>query len=195
MRNPDANSIFDTAVDTLDRLRDLTPREVPIHVPDGLERWRKSAQEAERVREEGLRELRQQQQEMTDATELAAAERQVEHEESWDNWLQSHLSTERAVVLDIMGEVVGRAVAELREEYDAKVAALTRQVDAERAAGSVGSHASRPRRQKPHTCGIWKRCGRSCAVCSAPSTYWKSARARPRSSTNAASSARKPRPS
>jgi hypothetical protein len=130
--NADPAQVFDAALDTLDRLRDLTPRPREIHIPDPLERWKRDAEKADAAREQGKQELRQREREMADAAELQAAEVEVEDSERWDSWMRSHLAAERETVLEIMGEVIGRAVTELREEAETKLAELTRQVEAER---------------------------------------------------------------
>jgi hypothetical protein len=130
-----AEDVIDEAVDTLDRLRDLQPGAVPpIHIPDGMERWKADAAKAAREREQAEQERQQQDAEIAGTMELAAAEAEAESDASWEEWLSTRLAAERATVLGILAEVVGTAVAELRAECEASVNAFTRELELERAA-------------------------------------------------------------
>jgi hypothetical protein len=133
--NADPADVFDQAAATLDRLRDLKPpSEVPLHVPDALERWKRDAEASERAREQGRRELRQQEREAADAAELAAAEAVVEHEAGWEEWLSTRLAAERTALLEALGDEFSDAVAKLREEFGEQISKVQKQVEAERAA-------------------------------------------------------------
>jgi hypothetical protein len=143
--NGDADNILDQAEDTLYRLRDLTPREVLIHIPTREERRQAEIEADERAREQGKRELREQEAAAADAVELAAAEAEVEHEAGWEEWLATRLAAERQTILDIMAEVVGEAMGTLREEFGTKAAELTRQAEAERNARRRERDAARER--------------------------------------------------
>jgi hypothetical protein len=125
---------IDTAIETLDRLRDLQVRPREIHVPTAEERWRADAEASDRAREEGRAELRQREAAADEAVELQAAEAQVEHEDQWNGWLTAALAVERDTVLAIVAEVIGKAVGEVRSEVEAKMTTLTRDLEVERAA-------------------------------------------------------------
>jgi hypothetical protein len=126
----DADRAYNDAVDTIDRLRGLEPREVPLHIPGPLERWKADAEVDEAARRRADRELQQQKAEMADAVEIQQAEQQAQAETDWD----TRFAQERAITLDIVGEVIGKVAADLRSEHDAKVAELTRLLEHERAA-------------------------------------------------------------
>jgi hypothetical protein len=128
-----AEDILDEAKWNVDRLRDLQPREVPIHVPGPLERWKTDADTGDRARRIADRELREQECKLADAVELQQAEAEAQHDEQWNGWLDARLAAERATVLEILAEVVGKAVADLREEFEGKLSAAARELETERA--------------------------------------------------------------
>jgi hypothetical protein len=129
-----AEDVIEEAVDTLDRLRDLAPRPREIHVPDAMERWKADAKKADAALEQAAVERQQQAAEIAGAAELQAAEQEAEHDAGWQAWLTAGLAAERENVLAIVAEVTGMAIGEVREEYDGKVAELTKGLEQERAA-------------------------------------------------------------
>jgi hypothetical protein len=126
--------VMDEAQDTIARLRDLKPREHIVEIPDKMELWRRSAAEIERAHEQATLEQQQRDAEIAGAVELQAAEAEAESDQQWNAWVDGKLAGEREMILQIMGEVVAKAMVEVREESETKVTAITKQLDQERAA-------------------------------------------------------------
>jgi hypothetical protein len=129
-----AEDVIDEAVDTIDRLRDLKVRERTVEIPDAMTRWRRSAEKDAIEIERAAVEQQQRNAGIAGIAELEAAEVEAEFDQSWNAWLDARLANERSLVLEVMGEVVGKAVADLHEEYDGKVATLTHEIEQERTA-------------------------------------------------------------
>jgi hypothetical protein len=125
--------VFGEAVDTLDRLRDLKPREPTIHVPTREERRQAEIEADEQERRLETQARRQREREMADAVELQAAEQEVESEEQWNAWLRGHLAAERTALLEALGAEFTDAVNKLRAEFGEQISEVRKQVEAERA--------------------------------------------------------------
>jgi hypothetical protein len=129
-----AEDVIEEAASTIDRLRDLQPGEHTVEIPDAMTRWRRSAEASAFAHEKAEQERQQRDAEIAGAVELQQAEVEAEADAGWEAWIVARLAAERVVVLDILAEVVGKAVVEMRDEFETKVATLTRELDEERAA-------------------------------------------------------------
>ena len=128
----DPADIIADAADTLDRLRDLKPREVSIHVPGPLERWRADAEASERAREQAQRELRRSEREMADAVEERQAEQEADELERFEAYLQERLARERTALLEALADEFSAAVGKLRAEFEEQISEVRKQVERER---------------------------------------------------------------
>jgi hypothetical protein len=124
--------VVDAALDTIDRLRDLVPREVPIHVPDAMERWKADADARDRARRAEDDRDREHQAERARARAEQTEVQQAEVEAGWAEWIDGRLTEEREKILEIVAEVVGQTALKLRDEAESKVTTLTRRFEQER---------------------------------------------------------------
>lgn len=115
---------------TLDRLRDLRPRAVPIDIPAGLDRWRADAQEQQRKRRAETRRRRQQK--ADDMNDMARATQAGD-----DYWtaidqrieaavaraVEAAIKRERRRNHKLMASVLGELQAIIYKRLDAAIAA------------------------------------------------------------------------
>jgi hypothetical protein len=188
-----AEDAVDAALDTIARLRDFTPREVPIHVPDAMERWKADSEARDRAKRVEDDRERKHVAEMARARVEQAEVQQAEVEAGWAEWVDRRLAEEREKILEIVAEVIGKTALKLRDESEAKLSALTRRFEQERAMLRHARDRARERAKSMQQTYTEKVATLQAQINAQQrrSTCWKSGCVRAKSRPSTASSARK----